>query len=547
VAALVLLASRAGAGSLAAPPVDPGSRIGLGLRTPFEEGTPPGACTTEVTIRNDSRRAGVWEATLETRSAYGALQTTRQTMPVEAKATRTFLLVGLMDGTGWSHSTLQIDGPGVAPEPLRPCDRIWQVPAGSSHAQPSAPFAMSQSLAGGIWDALEQSFGEHSRTRAGLRFDPAGLPGDARAYAGLALVFMRQDEWTALPAGTREAVQDWVALGGRLWLLGPESSETRMGFGLVSTSPLPAGALAHPPEIARRVLDTPGGELDLAMYERYGPWSLPGLMIDPVPPRGLIFSFLLAVALVSGPLNLFWFARGRWRHRVYWTTPLLSAAAALAMGAFILAKDGTGGAGVRWTAVAVRPDAHRAAIVQEQAARTGLLLGSGFRSPDPLRIVPLALDRDWSRGLSSATRVTSGNAWSGWFRSRTLEMHYLETVRPTRARVEVTRGTPLQAVSSIEGVLERLYVVDANGGVWGASAVPAGQRVTLARADDYDAWFADIVASGGPAGRRRLEALNKIPGYFYASGPGAATIETLPAIRWTQKHLLYAGPVQALP
>lgn len=547
-AALVLLASRAGAGTLATPPLDAGSRIGLSLRTPFEDGTPPGACTVEITIRNDSLRAGVWEAAFETRSAYGALQRTRQAMPVEARTTRTFLLVGLMDATGWSYSTLQLGGPGVAPEPLAVCDRTWRVPSGGSLPKPSAPFAISQSLATGIWDALEQSLGEHSKTRAGMRFDPAGLPADARAYAGLVLVFMRQDEWTALPAGTREALQDWVSLGGRLCLLGPEASETRMGFGLVSRVPLPSGAVAYPREIATRVIETRGGELDLAMYQAYGPWSLPGLMADPEPPRALILGFLLAVALVSGPLNLFWFARGRWRHRVYWTTPLLSAAAALALGAFILAKDGTGGAGVRWTVVAVRPDAHRAAVVQEQVARTGLLFGSLFRSPDPLRVVPLVLERDWfQRGLATGTRETAGDAWSGWFRSRTLETHYLETVRPTRARVEVTPGTPPQVVSSLEGVLERLYVVDANGGVWGASSVPAGRRVTLQSADDYDAWFADILANGGPAGKRRLAVLQRVPGYFYASAPGAAAIETLPAIRWRQTHLLYAGPVEALP
>jgi hypothetical protein len=345
----------------------------------------------------------------------------------------------------------------------------------------------------------------------------------------------------------RDALQDWAALGGQLWLLGGPKQVTRVGFGFISSAPLPEGQpVSH--HIAERVMAAPMTDLDQRRYGGYGPWSLPGLMSDPKTPRGALFAFLLGVALVSGPLNLFWFARGRSRHRVYWTTPLLSAAAAVAMGAFILAKDGTGGEGLRWTVLAVRPDVHRAAVVQEQVARTGLLFSSAFRSPDPLRVVPLDLEGygPMSR-MSSSRRETAGDAYSGWFRSRTLEAHYFETVRPTRGRVELTRGARPQAVSSLEGVLDRLYVVDENGAVWNASGVPAGQRVTLAPADDYDAWFGNIVATGGPAGRHRLEAVQKVPGYFYATAPSGAAIESLPSIRWKQNQLLYVGPVEHLP
>ncbi|HET9316709.1 MAG TPA: hypothetical protein VFQ51_14030, partial [Vicinamibacteria bacterium] len=274
---------------------------------------------------------------------------------------------------------------------------------------------------------------------------------------------------------------------------------------------------------------------------------LPGLVSHPEPPVGLAFSFLVAVALLSGPVNLFWFARGRARHRVYWTTPLLSAAAAFAIWALILVKDGTGGAGYRWTVLAVRPDVHRAAVVQEQVARTGLLFGSVFRAVDPVRLVPLDVERTWSMGVSLPRREIAGDAYSGWFRSRALEAHYLETVRPTRGRVEVTRGGRPQAVSSLEGALDRLYVVDDNGAAWVAHEVTAGRRVTLEPASDYDAWFGNILASGGPSGRRRLQGLQKLPGYFYATAPAGPAIESLASIRWTQDQLLYVGPVEDLP
>jgi hypothetical protein len=527
--------------------VDPASRIGLSLRTPFQDATPPGACTIEVTIRNESRRKGVWQASIEANSG-AAVQVSRHSLSVEAGASRTFLLVGLTNpGAIWSRTVLEIHGPGVSSGPLAVCEARWRLPSGGSAGENSAPYAMSHSLARGIWDAIEQELSSRQLRISGSRFEPADLPADARAYTGLTLIYLRQDEWAALPAGVKEAIRDWVALGGRLWLLGPPASDTRLGFGLVSTWPLSGDPRPQALGIARQVLEAAAGDFNQGRYEAYEPWTLPAELGQPETHRGLLFTFLLVVTLVIGPLNLFWFARGRRRHRVYWTTPLLSAAAALALSVFILVQDGTGGAGVRWTAVAIRPDEHRATVIQEQAARTGLLLGSLFRNPDPLRLVPLPVEPIWARAMGSSSRPEiAGDAYSGWFRSRKLEAHYLETAHPTRGRVEVTVGTPPHALSSIEGVLQDLYVVDQDGAVWHAAGVQAGQRVALSPAKGFDTWFANVLASAGPAGRRRVQPLQNIPGYFYASAPAGAAIETLPSIRWTQKSLLYVGPAGTL-
>ena len=520
---------------------------------PFDDSAPPGACTVEVTIRNDSGHDGAWDVTLDSRAGFASSQSSRHSLSVEAGSSRTFVLVGLgSEGRFWGASTLSILGPGVSGVPVPTCRRTWSSGTSVSGGPltPSAPFAMSRSVAGGIWDALEQHLQAASHEATGSRFAPADLPADARSYAGLALVYLRQDEWAALPAGVREAIEDWVGLGGRLWLLGPPASDRPVGFGRVSSGPLLAGGRVDWQAIGRQVLEAPAGDFADERAAAYGPWALPGRLGERKPQRGLLSGFLVTFALLIGPVNLFWFARGRFRHRVYWTTPLLSGLAALALGAIILARDGTGGAGFRVTAVAIRPDVHRSSIVQEQVARTGLLLDGVFRSPDRLRVVPLPLDPTRMVMLTPARIVTAGDVHSGWFRSRSLDAHYLETTRPTRGRVEVTRGAgPLEAVSSLEGVLEDLFVRDGDQVVWHARGVRPGERVRLSQAGatDLGAWFGVVLAGMGPAGQRRLAGVMDVPGNFYATATGGPALETLASIRWTQDRLVYLGPTEPLP
>jgi hypothetical protein len=542
---------------LPAPPVSPGSGIELGLRTPFADPPPDGACTVEVTIRNGSRRDGRWELVLGSRTGHGWTHRTRQSVAVAAGASRSVLVLGQMQ-PAYGGIELTVHGRGVDPQPVSACQSRWNFWSTRGHKlQPSQATALSRDLygSGGGVNLLKDKLEEQGRLLTASSFAPADLPADARSYSGFALLFLRQDEWTGLRAEVREAIDDWVALGGQLWLMGPAASEVRRGFGRVSTRPLGGQGQLDWEHVASVAFAA--NIWRMGWDSTYTPWGLPGRLVSPEIPRVFLFVVVLVSSLLIGPLNLYWFARGRLRHRVYWTTPLIAALAAVALLAMILARDGTGGSGYRWTAVALLPDSHRAAVVQEQIARTGLLLDGRFQEKEPLRISPVFLTSEWRFRQVGLQAETVGSTQSGWFASRRVQAQYLETVRPTRARVQVRRGGVTEALSSIEGVLADLYFVDHDLSVWHASGVQPGVPAPLsrlpggappARATKYDVWFASALQDAGPGGRELLTPLSNRPGYFYASAPRASgAIETLPAIRWTQQDLLYVGPVEEMP
>jgi len=94
---------------------------------------------------------------------------------------------------------------------------------------------------------------------------------------------------------------------------------------------------------------------------------------------GLIFGFILIFALVVGPLNLFVFASGKNRPRLFWTTPLISLIGAGLLAALMIVQDGFGGTGARTTLAVLLPQDKKMAVIQEQVSRTGILLGQPFR------------------------------------------------------------------------------------------------------------------------------------------------------------------------
>ncbi|MFM8893132.1 MAG: hypothetical protein ACKOTB_16215, partial [Planctomycetia bacterium] len=270
-----------------------------------------------------------------------------------------------------------------------------------------------------------------------------------------------------------------------------------------------------------------------ALFDLFGPRHLP------VPA---ILAFLAVFGIVAGPVNVLLLAGPGRRSRAFWTTPLISLVATGLLLALMVLKDGVGGSGARRMLGILVPAHNSLAIIQEQFSRTGLLPRGAFPIREPSWMRPLG-DPDGRSFLEVDAAVREGD----WFRSRSDQAFLIETVRPSRATLEfVTDAAGPAVISSIDAPLDRVFVIDDDGGFWTAGDVGTGERRQLEKSDAaaYAAWFDRIVADAGPFRRAAAESLRGRPGYAYAetSQPAATAVETLGAIRWIDDRAAFLGP-----
>ena len=145
-----------------------------------------------------------------------------------------------------------------------------------------------------------------------------------------------------------------------------------------------------------------------------------------------LIGFIGCSAILIGPVNLFWIAGAGRRHRLFWTTPVISLSASLLLAIFIVLQDGFGGSGARVIMMQLLPDQKKAVIVQEQAAHTGVLLSKGFSTPDDLYLTPVDF-----RSSGTGQYEQTGRAFAGdWFSSRRVQAHRATAIMPSRAEVQ---------------------------------------------------------------------------------------------------------------
>ena len=257
-----------------------------------------------------------------------------------------------------------------------------------------------------------------------------------------------------MSVAAKAAMLEWVALGGDVHLLCADISEGRLEqLGLPplvkSRHRLGAGEInAHSWSASSLPLDLMVTEIRAAketsrrelMSNYRGKWGLAEIVGPLTIKSGLIFGFIAIFGLLVGPVNLFWLAGAGRRQRLFWTTPLLSLAASGLLLALMVLQDGIGGSGARTIFAMMLPEQKRVAVTQEQVAKTGVLLGRSFDRADADLMAPLSLNdnrqaSNWqSRFNVEETETQRGGAW---FASRSLQAHVRQTVRPSRAGIEV--------------------------------------------------------------------------------------------------------------
>ncbi|MDF3058203.1 MAG: hypothetical protein K0R17_2418 [Rariglobus sp.] len=357
--------------------------------------------------------------------------------------------------------------------------------------------------------------------------DPVRWPADWRVWSSFSHLVLAGDDYDRLDGARRNALREWVAQGGVLWIVpdggrpGGETPKIRHGLGWIHSRLDTLWASTGKDAILRA--EPWQTVAELITSDDRGDWELD-------QPIVALIIFLVIFGIVVGPINVFVFAPVSRRQRLFVTVPALSLGASLLLGVVIVAKDGFGGEGARRSLVVLLPGENKAAVFQQQVARTGVLLRKEFALPADTSI---SLGSGGSRGVTGSRALErAGDTASGeWFTSRAMQTHDLRRITPTRARVELVDGgvngrAPV-VQSSVTTVLRDFRYVDAGGKRWAAESLPPGTRVTLSPVTTEDR--------------------GDVPGFFRAYGGATdlAPLNTHASIRWKEETIIYTGRVEA--
>lgn len=420
-------------------------------------------------------------------------------------------------------------------------------------------------------------------------FKNKSLPSDWRAYIGYDAMMITANEWIQLRPAVQKAILEWNRFGGLLQIYTAPADRKinlrSLGFdrkpflGNVSRSQHSYGSIElHGWDGETLKLEQTYNTLKHASQRRTDfetgytrSWALLKTFgIKKFNPL-LVILILTLFSILVGPVNLFVFAKQGRRHRLFITTPIISIVASIIVMSLILFKDGLGGEGRRMLVMDLESSGNekRAYITQEQISRTGVLLGKNFQLQDNTFISQVQLpDSPWSHKIdysNSAEFLYNNDQLNGdWFRSRTEQGQVIQSVRPTRSRIEITAPAngdqPPRLFSSLEFSVEQFFYVGDGGRIWKAktSPIPPGSEIILeasTRSELSKQWIAltDSLSSnyesrggtGNHSFRRKTRDLTTQPGHFFAVShdPGVGFIATLDAINWTDADALIFGPV----
>ena len=336
--------------------------------------------------------------------------------------------------------------------------------------------------------------------------------------------------------------------------------KTRWSLGEVKKYSWNGSSLEASTVVGRYDRGTQREDMLTSHYASKTPWGLLTALGGRAFASWQVLVFLFIFGMLVGPVNLFVLAPAGRRHRLFYTTPLLSVGASALMIVFILFQDGTGGTGRRFTVINVEPGETTGYVTQEQVSRAGMLFSSGFDLAPSAIIEPLALpDTGWTKlksgNESQATNlVMQGAKRSGnFFQSRTEQAHVIRSAVSTRARVEQKSGAapdaPPSLISALGFTVDELFYIDDAGKTWKAKAALAtGQAATMEPMDDSAArasWEkATSLAGAELKNGLKNNALTRKSVFFATakSAPGF-TQEILSSIRWKDDHVVVFGSV----
>lgn len=582
---------------------NPKSGIDIKMSRAYETLPSSGFLPVTIEIKNDTELTRSWTFRFESMRHHGGTQEitgnyVRQ-FTVKPKASGTFkLLVPLAPPSSSSSLSSQLyfqaSGHGITNT-----DSTFL--ASTSHSKDRTPyFLLGNDWGVHIWGRLQTRILSSSSARDldGSRVMHTDLPEDWRGYAGCALVMLSEEEWGWLNPEQKNALKNWVGLGGSLAIL-TESLNTNLAVLLdeptenltfsrkgIPTLPLGFGlarmifkeGMAYPEQTLVSLILNPNPAYvsDRKARNSYvTSWGLAEQISGIAANQGLMLIFVVLFAALIGPINLFFLANKKHRYRLFWTTPAISVGASLLLLFAILIFDGLGGTGRRMVAAVVLPHQNQLALFQEQISRSAVLMGAGFQINQPASIQQIILSGD-GRSLHTIERLRPDGSinsiysaelaqrgslgfyqdqdwYSGdYFQSRAVQAQTLAAIQPSRHRLDLLREageeSPPVVSSSFAGKLATVFYRDQEGKLWQLEGLVPGQQAEMqpATSQDFDPFWNKQIELAGGILAPKLRAVRQRQGYFYAEAePGSRSpaLNTLTSIRWTDGPVLYLGQI----
>lgn len=206
------------------------------------------------------------------------------------------------------------------------------------------------------------------------RFTPSQLPDDWRAFSGFDSMIMTDNDWMAIPPGSRNAINSPDAprrtthhLFEKLTKPHRTRSPSDSSFGeyLIKTI---SGDRLDPKPTVDFVFNKRSNKTRLSAVTKdfNTNWPLQKELGDKSFNSIIFILILIAFGIIVGPVNLFIFAKSGRRHRLFITTPIISLATSILLIVLIIFQDGFGGAGKRLVLMEVRPDENQNAAFIHQ-------------------------------------------------------------------------------------------------------------------------------------------------------------------------------------
>lgn len=351
----------------------------------------------------------------------------------------------------------------------------------------------------------------------------AVMPQSFEAYSSLDWVLL--DTRDGLPGDGRLApLLRWTRLGGRLVLFGDAAAavaashpslapwlEDRFELlrdGRVSAHRFALGEL-YVVESADLVSDTESLEVLKAAQGRTLSWvpnrfsARSDLLAPAIPgleelPYSMLVLFLVAFAVLVGPVNFYLARRTGRTYLTLYSVPLLALATSAGLVGFALTFHGIGVSTASESFALLDQREHHLELAEVRELYAGLSPGSGLRPGQGTACFPGYKDPNThERGPEYQLFYEDGLVLSGeYLPTRIATRQLLLTDRTARARLSFAlEAADASVTNGLGAEVDELWLRDAAGGFWTAGGLAAGATGPLRRAsvDEADAGIAAIL------------------------------------------------------